>query len=176
MRLWILALALLSFPVGASELDGKGFLVEGIISVIDGDTIRVKTKTFTETVRLHGIDAPEKSQICQIDGLDWTCGREAADILKGMYDGSTVSCVGKKRGRYARLIAVCHTGLVKVQSEFPGTDLGGIMVELGLALAYREYSNDYVEAENKAKADKVGMWRGTFVPPWEWRKRTKLFQ
>jgi len=38
------------------------------------------------------------------------------------------------------------------------------------ALAYRQYSTDYVDAEGKAKANQSGTWFGEFVPPWQWRR------
>lgn len=40
----------------------------------------------------------------------------------------------------------------------------------GLALAYRQFSSDYVEAEAKAEAARAGLWSGTFDYPWNWRK------
>jgi endonuclease YncB( thermonuclease family) len=43
------------------------------------------------------------------------------------------------------------------------------MVTDGWAIAYRKYSKDYVRAETFAKARRDGLWRGKFVPPWEWR-------
>jgi endonuclease YncB( thermonuclease family) len=168
MRLLIIILALFSAEATASELDGKGFRVEGLIRVINGDTIIVGH----ETVRLHGIDALEKAQICQIDGLDWACGLTASDTMEAMFGNLYISCLGKKRGRWSHLIAVCKVG--KPEAAFQ--DIGKTMVEIGLAMAYREYSTDYVDAENKAKADKEGMWRGEFVPPWEWRERTMIEQ
>jgi hypothetical protein len=42
-------------------------------------------------------------------------------------------------------------------------------VSAGWALAYRRYSRDYVDAENEARKANRGMWRGTFVKPWDWR-------
>jgi endonuclease YncB( thermonuclease family) len=48
------------------------------------------------------------------------------------------------------------------------------MVHTGWALAYRRYSKLYVAIEEKAKAAKRGMWRGEFVPPWEWRRGKRL--
>jgi len=36
-----------------------------------------------------------------------------------------------------------------------------------MALAYRKYSNQYVPEEDKARADKRGMWAGEFVAPWD---------
>ena len=44
------------------------------------------------------------------------------------------------------------------------------MVRKGWALAYRRYSMDYVDEESEAQKTGVGIWRGEFVPPWQWRK------
>ena len=71
-------------------------------------------------------------------------------------------CEERDIDRYERIVAVCYGGSV---------DLNEQMVRLGLALAYRRYSLDYVEAEEEAQADGAGMWHGEFVPPWEWRKK-----
>ena len=40
----------------------------------------------------------------------------------------------------------------------------------GWALAYRQFSRDYVGQERDAKADKAGLWSMDFVEPWEWRR------
>jgi endonuclease YncB( thermonuclease family) len=44
------------------------------------------------------------------------------------------------------------------------------MVREGWALAYREYSTDYVPQEQEARAAKRGLWNETFIDPWDWRK------
>jgi endonuclease YncB( thermonuclease family) len=44
------------------------------------------------------------------------------------------------------------------------------MVDQGWALAYRRYSMDYVDEENAAASTHRGIWRGSFMPPWEWRR------
>jgi hypothetical protein len=43
--------------------------------------------------------------------------------------------------------------------------LNEAMVELGWAVAYREYSQDYVEAEERAKLRQAGIWNSTFTMP-----------
>jgi endonuclease YncB( thermonuclease family) len=48
------------------------------------------------------------------------------------------------------------------------------MVLNGWALAYRRYSTDYVVEELTARKARRGIWRGEFVPPWEWRKGKRL--
>ncbi len=41
------------------------------------------------------------------------------------------------------------------------------MVRQGWALAYTQYTTDYVPEEGAARQQRVGLWRGEFVPPWE---------
>lgn len=130
--------------------------VAGEALVIDGDTLQIAT----ERVRLHGIDAPETSQTCGAGLASWPCGRMAADGLAGMINRQDVTCVGTKRDRYGRLLAVCHAGAV---------NLNATMVRAGWALAYRRYAQDYVPQETQARADSLGMWRGSFDAPWDWR-------
>jgi endonuclease YncB( thermonuclease family) len=44
------------------------------------------------------------------------------------------------------------------------------MVRSGYAVAFRRYSKDYVEDENYAKTNKLGLWSGSFILPEKWRK------
>ena len=48
-------------------------------------------------------------------------------------------------------------------------DLGAVMVGSGWALAYKKESDQCAEAEERAKQEKLGLWRGEFVRPWVWR-------
>ena len=47
------------------------------------------------------------------------------------------------------------------------------MVSEGDAVAYLKYSKKYLDAQNKAKNNKFGIWSGTFDLPEEWRKKNK---
>ena len=47
------------------------------------------------------------------------------------------------------------------------------MVADGWAMAYREYSLDYVPQEDDARSAKRGIWQTEFVPPWDWRKQKR---
>ncbi|MEE8350803.1 MAG: thermonuclease family protein, partial [Rhodospirillales bacterium] len=131
--------------------------VTGKPRVIDGDTIAIAG----ERIRLHGIDAPEAKQTCQDkDGKEWRCGQDATFALANLIGNHWITCKGDKRDRYRRLIAICYAGPF---------DLNAKMVRQGWALAYRRYSMDYVGDEKVAKVSRKGLWRGEFVPPWEWR-------
>ena len=47
------------------------------------------------------------------------------------------------------------------------------MVKHGWALAYRQYSSEYVKDEEFAKLNKLGMWSKEFSLPSDWRKSNK---
>ncbi len=135
--------------------------LSGTASVTDGDSLKVSG----HRVRLHGIDAPESAQTCRSDGKPWSCGRAAAIALRKRLAGRPVVCEERDRDRYGHIVAVCRVA---------GEDVNAWMVSQGWALAYRKYSTDYVPQERAAKADRRGLWRGTFVPPWDWRRGKRL--
>ena len=53
-------------------------------------------------------------------------------------------------------------------------DINEQIVLQGWALAYRQYSMDYVSAEKAAKSLSGGLWKGQFVLPWDWRRGKRL--
>lgn len=78
----------------------------GVASVIDGDTIEVQG----EKIRLHGIDAPEASQRCKTNDIQWRCEPKAALALSDFIGRVTISCKLHGIDRYQRWIAVCGNG------------------------------------------------------------------
>lgn len=131
------------------------------VTVIDGDTIKIGD----QRIRIHGIDAPEGRQTCARDGVTWLCGQEAGQQLRELVRGSEVTCKSVDQDRYGRIVAKCFAG---------GLDVGEEMVSEGLALAYRQYSTDYIQAEAAAKAARLRLWSGQFVEPWDWRRGKRL--
>ncbi len=127
-------------------------------SVIDGDTIVLEGKR----IRLFGIDAPEKSQPCQVQEAAVACGIIARNALIGFVVGATVRCDREDVDRYGRDVSRCYA---------EGYDLSASMVRTGLAVAYRQYSLIYVSEEETAKRHKRGIWKGRFVMPWDWRSQ-----
>lgn len=135
--------------------------IVGTASVIDGDTLDIHG----QRIRLHGIDAVETRQHCrEQNGQLWLCGKDAAFALSDKIGRAPVRCDQRDIDRYGRIVAVCYQGR---------TDLNGWMVRNGWALAYRQYSRDYVKAEAQAKAKNRGMWRAEFEMPWDWRRAQK---
>ena len=147
----IIILFILSFNAATSE-------ISGVPSIIDGDTVKILNKR----IRFFGIDTPEKKQFCVKNSKKYKCGQEATNALKKKIDGKLVICkVQDKLDRYKRYIGVCFLGDV---------DLNKWMVRNGYAVAYRRYSKDYIEDENYAKKNKIGLWSSNFIQPEKWRK------
>ncbi|WP_249688834.1 thermonuclease family protein [Microvirga sp. 3-52] len=151
MRRLLICLLLIPLPAFAQRITGQA-------TVIDGDTIEIGKSR----IRLHGIDAPESGQTCQdANRRVYRCGQKAAFALADWIGRTTVSCKPRDTDRYGRVVAVCYAR---------GKDMNLWMVQQGWAIAYQEYSQDYVPDELTARRVRAGMWTGTFVPPSEWRK------
>jgi endonuclease YncB( thermonuclease family) len=142
--------AILTFSGRAEPLSGQA-------KVIDGDTIVLAG----ERVRLHGIDAPELDQTFPWRGEQVAGGMMALAALEALTAGVNLRCETIERDRHGRRVA-------KVFSP-NGVDIGRRLVAAGWAFAYRRYSTDYIGAEDEARKARRGMWRGTFVKPWQWR-------
>ena len=150
----ILVGALTSLP----DLPSAQERLVGVSSVIDGDTIEIHG----QRIRIWGIDAPESSQLCYIQGKPWRCGQRASLALSDWIRRRTVTCIERGRDRYRRVVAVCSVA---------GDDMAAWLVRHGWALDWPRYSRRaYAEFQRLAAAAKVGVWQGDFQLPWEWRR------
>ena len=148
--------------VGAAPAISATTDITGPAKVIDGDTIKIN---YTR-IRIHGIDAPERRQTCIVPkNKTIRCGVIAGDAMRDLITGATVTCKPTDIDRYGRTVAICYAD---------GSDIGKNMVHTGWAVAYRRYSKKYVTVEDKARTAGRGMWRGSFVKPWEWRRGVRL--
>ncbi len=151
----LIATILLFLPETVVSLSQRVLTGSGII--VDGDTLVVNE----QTIRLHGIDAPEVGQTCErVDGRRWDCGKTAMESLAELAEGRTVTCSGDELDDYDRLIAVCRSG---------DQDINALMVQEGHAWAFRRYSSDYAEQEAQAHKARRGIWQGKATPAWDYR-------
>jgi endonuclease YncB( thermonuclease family) len=127
------------------------------IQVIDGDTIHIGKLKY----RFFGIDAPEIKQICEKDNTKIQCGVIAKSVLKNKIADKIPECIVKDKDRYQRLVAECFIGK---------ESLSRFMVRQGYAVAYSQYSKDFIEDEKYAKENKLGIWSMNFQIPSEYRK------
>jgi endonuclease YncB( thermonuclease family) len=130
------------------------------IQVIDGDTIHIGKLKY----RFFGIDAPETKQICEKDNIKIKCGVIAKNILKNKIGDKIPECIVKDKDRYQRLVAECFIGK---------ESLSKFMVREGYAVAYTQYSKDFIEDEKYAKENRLGIWSMNFQVPSQYRKINK---
>ncbi|MFN7899198.1 MAG: thermonuclease family protein [Synechococcaceae cyanobacterium] len=132
-----------------------------VLSIGDGDTLRVDRDGQLITIRLACIDAPE------MDQRPW--GRQSRDYLRQRLPlAQSVQVVPHTIDRYGRTVAeVIHE-----------INLNLVMVEDGQAFAYRRYLNscaakEYLDAEYRASRHRFGVWQvqGGITRPWDFRHR-----
>ncbi len=143
-------LAVLAGPARAGEIVGSAH-------AIDGDSLMVGE---TE-VRLFGIDAPELAQTCTTKkGQVKRCGELARLTLDTLVLRTQVKCESKGIEPDGTTLATCYAGPFDIAEQ---------MLAEGWAFALPDEVPSYVRAEHFAKARSEGMWRGSFIPPAQWR-------
>ena len=144
-------------------------IISGKAITIDGDTIKIKNKK----IRLHGIDAPEIKQLCQRTFLsififsfqeNYKCGEISKKKLEKYVKNNIIKCKVEGIDRYKRILGTCYKNTININSR---------MVRNGYAVAYKKYSKKYLSAEREAKREELGLWKGKFDMPWDWRKNVK---
>lgn len=136
-----------------------------VVGVVDGDTVTILDKQYRQiTVRLAGIDAPEKRQ---------DFGAAAKEFLSKLIFEKKVTIIVGKTDRYGRTVGVILLN---------GKDINLLMVEAGYAWHYKEYEDEqsandrelYAAGETNARKSSAGLWRQpNAVKPSEFRKSEK---
>ena len=132
-----------------------------VVSVTDGDTIKVLQDGRETKIRLYGVDTPEKKM---------AFGQKAKDFTASMVAGKVVDVEPVDQDRYGRTV-----GIVTVA----GRNLNEELVKNGFAWVYRQYCrrgecSTWLKEESQARAARIGLWADPVpVPPWDWRKAHK---
>ena len=150
----------ISILAAFAALSGSAAYAAQVISIGDGDTIRVLDQGRRLTIRLACIDTPEMAQI--------PYGAQARKALQEILPiGSTVTLKVHKIDRYGRTVA----------EIFKNGNLTLAMVESGQAFAYRKYlqqcdAKAYLAAEERASRRRAGVWAvpGGITRPWDFRR------
>ena len=110
---------------------------------------------------LYGVDAPVKGQPCYAGAKVWDCATASAKTLLNLVGTQEIACEQRRVDGFGRVFSVCKAG---------GVDLNRALVEAGMAVALPKETADYVDAEAAAKAKGVGVWRGPFTAPADYRE------
>ncbi|MDD2467154.1 MAG: thermonuclease family protein [Desulfobulbus sp.] len=128
-----------------------------VVSVTDGDTIKVVANNSQIKIRLYGIDAPEKSQ---------PFGQASAAALKSLITGRNITVENIDQDRYGRTVALVFAD---------GASVNQAMVRAGYAWVYSQYCtlsfcSNWSQNQQSAQSAQLGLWKDAApMPPWEWR-------
>ena len=154
--LGVVALAALAWP---SEVVAQG-VKASVLSIGDGDTLRVREGNRTLNVRLACIDAPETSQAPH--------GANARSQLQALAPlGSSVELRIQATDRYGRSVAELSRN---------GRSLNQALVASGASFVYWQYiagcdRQTYSRLETQARLRGLGVWSvpGGVRRPWDFR-------
>ena len=110
---------------------------------------------------LWGVDAPVRGQPCYAGNKTWDCATASAKTLLNLVGDQEIACEQRRFDQFGRVFAVCKAGEV---------DINRALVEAGMAVALPKETTDYVAAEAEAKAKNIGVWRGPFTAPADYRE------
>lgn len=128
-----------------------------VTGIKDGDTIEVLINGKSETIRLLGIDCPERKQ---------AFGTKAKQFTSALCFGKMVTLESGERDQYKRLLATVFV---------EGKNINQELVKAGLAWRYK-YSTDETlgHLESEARKQRLGLWADNNpVAPWNFRKKEK---
>lgn len=132
-----------------------------VVSVGDGDTLRVQGPDGPLTIRLACVDAPESNQ---------AFGPEASLRLRQLLStGQPVTVRAIERDRYDRTVAEIYSG---------DQSVGLQLVREGHAVVYEQYldgcaatADDYRQVEAAARAARLNFWsQPQPTMPWDFRR------
>ena len=132
-----------------------------VVGVADGDTIAVIHQLEKISIRLYGIDTPEKKQ---------AFGNKARRYTNATVRKKSVKIVPIEQDRYGRTVAMVFVA---------GECLNEALIRDGYAWVYRKYCRkdfcgDWLRLESIARENRQGLWLDRNpTPPWEWRKQSK---
>lgn len=160
-----LAAVLLFAAVAGAEESGT------VVEVVDGDTLSVRVGRNVRTVRLIGIDAPERNHPSKPEEF---LARESAARLASLCDGRSVRMEADREDadRHGRLLR--YVFLAPPDGRLVNRE----MVRNGYARVYRRYPfsrrDEFEDAEEKARRDGNGIWREGGLAAERWTRERRF--
>ncbi|WP_109078659.1 thermonuclease family protein [Aggregatibacter kilianii] len=131
-----------------------------VVGIGDGDSFTCLSDKYKQLkVRLAEIDAPEHNQ---------PFGKKSRQTLASLIHQRQIKLEISGEDRYHRALATAYNS--------QGQNINLIMVQRGMAWAYKQYAHDpiYAEAERRARAKRRGLWQDRRpVEPHLWRQQRR---
>lgn len=124
-----------------------------VVGISDGDTLTCLSNQKSFKVRLQHIDAPESAQ---------SYGNRAKQMLAALVFKKQVILQVSGYDKYQRVLAVVYD---------QDKNINLMLVQQGMAWAYRQTQPIYKQAQAQAQQKRIGLWQDAKpIEPFEWRK------
>ncbi|MBF0358374.1 MAG: thermonuclease family protein [Magnetococcales bacterium] len=153
---FLILVAVCSLFASTSHADWTG----QVVWIQDGDSLIIKNGKKKRTVRLQGIDSPEKGQ---------PYAQEAKRAAINLAKNRIVRVLVKESDRYGRTVA-------KVILP-DGQNMSHAMVAMGLAWRHIYFAKDPIlkTLEAEARKKRLGLWADKNpTPPWVWKRQHRF--
>lgn len=153
----------IALPISADTLEGK------VTRALDGEILVVKKGKLTQAVRLLGVDAPDKGQPYY---------HEARKSLSKLAKKKWVTVEWYRRDDECKAKQPAECPLLG-RVLFDGTDINLEQLKRGFGWHHQAHLREqstpdrtqYMEAEEKARQKRLGLWRQKKpMAPWEFRR------
>src|SRR5262249_14547302 len=131
--------------------------ISGQPTIVSSSSLTVNGKRIV----FFGVDPLMPKNPCNIGPRVWDCGTAAFRTLMNLVGREPVMCEPQVLDMFSRVFAKCTVN---------GQDIAMALVEAGMAVAFPAENKAYAEAGQKGKAEKKGMWQGTFMTPSDFRE------
>lgn len=140
--------------------DAPKALVGRVVSIVDGDTIKVRIGDRTESVRYIGMNTPELHHPTK--GVE-PLAREATEANRKLADGQTVRLEldVQERDRYGRLLAYVYVGDMMINAELLAQGYAQVMT----IPPNVKYQDLFLKNQREARLLQLGLWKDTSLPP-----------
>jgi micrococcal nuclease len=137
----------------ALAADAPKALVGRVVSIVDGDTIKVRIGDRTETVRYIGMNTPVLHHPTK--GVE-PLTREATEANRKLVGGQTVRLEldVQERDRYGRLLAYVYLGDMMVNAELVAQGYAQVMTIPPNARPQKLF----LKAQREARLHHLGLW------------------
>ena len=160
---------------GAGVGSGESYPV---VSVVDGDTIKVRINGSKETIRLIGVDTPETKK----PNTPIQCfGKEATSHMQSLVQSKSVQLVSDpsqdERDKYGRLLRYVYVGGSTTSGSSINVALAQIAGGFGREYTYArpyQWRSQFVDAQSAARFAGRGLWGTGCETDWESRTESPI--
>ena len=145
--------------VFATLMSGTGQALEPAHTLPDTGLLRVGN----QLISLYGVSLPTPDQMCEESDVPWHCGAIAWQTLDQHLLDSELGCI------YQPMLSSSGGTTLTAECWIGEQNLNSWLVGSGWALTVGYAESAYYAEERLAQQRNLGLWRGGFIPPDDWR-------